>query len=455
MQDNADDGFRRRMGALVRSAANDLKRNSATAAKDLGISEGEYEDLVRGRRPVSAEVMARMAAVWPVNERDILPVHNDCPDGVLICAAEESVASARVFRRGGADYYEYRDTAMSRLASFRPEWIRMLAVVDDDAPDNPRVRWNDGHLLYQFTYFVGPVNYYYRWGGQSHAIRMNTGDSVWGQPFSPHTFTSRSATEPAYILALTYGGELTGDARHELAALGPETARNFGFTATEAAAVAGALLRTYLDAAALSSEELARRTGLPRPRLASLVAGGRSADPEELPVLAQALRVSPRDLLPTGVDSPSDVCLCRAEDAARWPYPSGAQADYVFVELAGNRMHPHTRGLEIRPQRSDMVGTALTTHQHQYLYNVGDAPVVMSWQHQGHQHDTVLRSGDSAYVMPFVVCSYGVDGPAGAARLLSLRINGCVTDTVRTALGAMHPGGLERMLQEDRQWYRE
>ncbi|GAB1516605.1 helix-turn-helix domain-containing protein [Actinophytocola sp. KF-1] len=451
-----DVGYRERMGALLRSTANDLKRNSAAAAKDLGLSEAEYQDLVNGRRELSAPALAAVSRSWPVNERDILPIHNDCPDGVLRFAAEDSAASARVLSRGGADYYEYRDTAMSRLASFRPEWIRMLAVVDDDKPDNPAVQWNNGHLLYQFTYFVGPVNYYYRWGGRSHVLRMRTGDSIWGLPFSPHTFTARRAGEPAYILALTYGGELTGDARHELSALGLATARKFAMTGTDEAATVRGRLRSFLDAAMMSAGELARLTGWPVRRLAELVEGTATASAEELAVLADALRVSVRDLLPIGIDSPCDICVVRGADARRWPYPAPERHDYTVTELAGNRLHPHTRALEIRPRREHGdVGAFLTTYQHQYLYNVGADPLAMRWEHAGREHRTVLHPGDSAYVMPFVPCAYGVERTADHPCLLALRINGSVTGEVRTALGAMHPGGLERMLHEDRAWYRE
>ena len=85
------------------------------------------------------------------------------------------------------------------------------------------MEWNEGHLLYQFTYFVGPVNYYYLWDDVAHFQPMNTGDSVWGVPFAPHSFTTR--TPGGYILALTYGGDLVGDAQRELSVLGPRAAK--------------------------------------------------------------------------------------------------------------------------------------------------------------------------------------------------------------------------------------
>ena len=50
---------------------------------------------------------------------------------------------------------------MSRIGPFRPEWIKELRVVDDADPLNPDVQYNNGHLMMQTTFFVGPVNFYY------------------------------------------------------------------------------------------------------------------------------------------------------------------------------------------------------------------------------------------------------------------------------------------------------
>ncbi|MFD3872134.1 hypothetical protein [Streptomyces sp. NPDC058623] len=450
-----EEGFRRRSGALLRSATNDLKRNTQASAEELGLREAQLQKYFEGRQDIPNSLRTKAAAIWPLNERDLMPVRNDSPDGVRVFAVKESEASARVFQRGGIDYYEYRDTAMSRLASFRPEWIKMLSVVDDEDPNNSKVHWNKGHLLYQFTYFVGPVNYYYRWGDESHVLKMETGDSIWGLPFSPHTFTSRDAGEPAYILALTYGGELMGDAHHELAALGPETARNFAWDADPHVARVQ-LLRSHIDAALLSVAEVAVRTQIAQKRISDFLDGTAAPSESETETLAAALRISVRELHPVSPDSPRGVSLVRVAESHRWSYPSHQQADYSVRQLAGSRLHPYTRALEIQPLRT--TGAApISTHQHQYLYNVGATPMTMRWSYEGTSYERRLAPGDSAYVMPFVPASFTVDEgpgvPGTAARLLNLRIAGRVGVEARIALGSMHPGSLDRLIAEDRQWY--
>ena len=130
--------------------------------------------------------------------------------------------------RAGADYYEYRDTAMSSLSQFRPEWIKELCVVDDNDPENEAVQWNNGHFLHQFTYFVGPGELLLpreRMVTKQVAV-MDTGDSMYISPFVPHSFASRRNDEGelGVIMALTYGDKLGGETRQEVSALGAELA---------------------------------------------------------------------------------------------------------------------------------------------------------------------------------------------------------------------------------------
>ena len=73
---------------------------------------------------------------------------------------QESKASSRILTRKDKSgqqtpYYDYRDTAMSRLAPFKPEWIQQLRQVQDNDPLNPEVQYNNGHLMMQTSIFIG------------------------------------------------------------------------------------------------------------------------------------------------------------------------------------------------------------------------------------------------------------------------------------------------------------
>jgi methylphosphonate synthase len=443
-----DAGVQLRLRALLRSTANDLKRPDEVADTDLRLPPGTFIRLVDGQEPITWELLAAAATVWPVNVRDLLPMHDDTDRDVRIFRTGQSTASQRTIARGGTDYYTYRDTAMSRLASYRPEWIGMLCAVDDNNPDNPAVQWNSGHLLYQFTYMVGKVNYYYRWNGQSYCLPMNTGDSVFGLPFAPHSFTRRDADERAHILALTYGGDLTGDPQRELAVLGGDAAQALTFNG--AGDGEAALLASFMQARMLTPGELAERARIQPQRIGALLTGKVTAMASELKQLAATLRIHPRELMPITADAFADgVVVQQAAYARRWRLGPEQAPAYEVVGLAGDRLHPHTTAVELHPRLAEPDGSAwLSTYQHQYVYVLGDSGTDMTWTSGTGQHQTALAPGDSVYLKPLVPVAF-----TGGGRLLVLRIGGSVRPDVRFALGAMADDGRQRYVRDTQLWY--
>lgn len=454
-----DAGYRTRAAVALRGVLNDLKRSEEVAARELGVDQSELERALAGEAPVSADLIARAVRVWPVNERDFFPVHDDAPTGVLVMRAAESERTARVLRRGGADYYEYRDTAMSRVSTIRPEWIRMLQAVDDDDPHNPLVRWNNGHFLYQFTYFVGEVNYYYEWAGRKHCARMVTGDSVFGLPFARHSFAARRKDAPALILALTYGGRISGDAQHELGALGEDAVARALLPVDGARRTQAAKLRELLANASMSAEQLARESGLGATRLDALLRGSDEAASDELQALASALDVPVRELETRLLcaDVTDGVRIVPAAQTRAWPYPGARDAAYEVRMLAGSRITPYTRSIELRvlPGAAN-AGHELEVGLHQFGYVLGDSPVVLRWRGPGGAlFAEKLHAGDSFFVKPFVrhaFCAAGDDDGADA-RVLLLRAGGKLAGDAAIEASLIGAPALRRMLAEAAMWY--
>lgn len=458
--DTLDDvGYRTRAAVTLRGILNDLKRNEAVAARELGVDPGVLERVLAGQAPVPAELIERAVRTWPVNERDFFPLHDDAPGGVIVMRAAESAASARVLQRGGVDYYEYRDTAMSRVSSIRPEWIAMLQVVDDADPDNPLVRWNNGHFLYQFTYFVGEVNYYYAWGGKRSCVPMRTGDSVFGLPYARHSFAARRKDAPALILALTYGGKLGGDAQHELSTLGPDAAEAALLPLGDARRTLAAKLRELMANGSLSAERLAAQSGLAPERLAALLHAAADASGAETEALARALRVPARELEPRLLepDVRDGVRVVRAAEAPVWPFPSAERPAYEVRELAGSRVTPYARSIELRAlPHAAQDAPELEVGLHQYGYVVGTSPVLLRWRRpDGTAAERLLEPDDSFFVKPFVPCAFAPAGgrDAADARVVLLRVGGKLVGDATVEASQIGAAALRRLVAETGMWY--
>ena len=215
--DKENHSYSKRIGARVFSEANDLKRTPEALAIDLNWELADIIKVISGEADtkMGSKLLFEMANHYPISLRDIWVEPDDTDNGVVVVSGDQSAATSRVFNRLNENgeltpYYEYRDTAMSRLAPYRPEWIRELRYVADSNPENPDVAFNNGHVLHQLTFFIGHVNFYWKIGNTKFSREMNTGDSALITPFIPHSFTSRSRDRKnqGLIIAVTYRGDV-------------------------------------------------------------------------------------------------------------------------------------------------------------------------------------------------------------------------------------------------------
>ena len=124
------------MGSQLLSEANDLKRPLEIAAAEMGVELPFLEAFMNGdiELDTAHEFLRRMATTYPVALSDLLVETDDTTHGARITTAAEGESTQRILDRADkhgdrTPYYEYRDSAMSRLGPFRPEWIKELRVV--------------------------------------------------------------------------------------------------------------------------------------------------------------------------------------------------------------------------------------------------------------------------------------------------------------------------------------
>jgi len=447
--------YAKALGSRILSEANDLKRTPEALANELNLEITFVQSVIEGKASIddAIDVLKKMAAAYPVSLSNIWIDDDDTHDGVSLMRASESAATSRVFSRhdpvsGMSPYYEYRDTAMSRFAPFKPEWIRELRVVHDNDADNPNVVYNNGHLMHQCTFFIGPVNFYYRIGDQSFCQEMNTGDSNYITPFVPHSFASRSKDEIALIIAITFGGEVRRSL-NEFSRLSPTDADALAGDAGDKTA-SKALIGRYLAAEMIDEpifQKLLINQGIPQDVVRSICSTG-IIPPNHLSEVGAILNVRPSDLSAAALDAGPEVVVTHAQPKNWRPFPDANQQTYRITPLTRTMRQPLMKGFDFRI--NSRVGASLKSPLHQYVYNYGDKPISISW---GDGHQDTISSGDSAYIAPYIAHSFGNNAPKEDVKLLTMGVPGGISDASLLEFSTFEASGRQRAIRENSRWF--
>lgn len=144
------------IGSRILSELNDLKRTPESAASELNIEISELNKILDGTssKKETYAFINKMGDFYPIDISDLFLQEDDCTNGIKIMTGKDSIKTSRVFNRKNSvdellPYYEYRDSAMSKLGPFKPEWIKELRNVNDSDPHNPEIAYNNGHFLHQ------------------------------------------------------------------------------------------------------------------------------------------------------------------------------------------------------------------------------------------------------------------------------------------------------------------
>ena len=439
---------RKRIGSNFLGILNDLKRRPEDAAEELGVTLVEINSIIEGKQELSFDLVSKATSIWPVNTRDFFIVRDDCETGIKIMTVVESKDSSRIMNRAGKPYYEYRDTAMSSVAPFRPEWIMELCVVNDNDPNNKSVQWNNGHFMHQFTYFIGEVNFYYMSPtGEKKVALMNTGDSVYITPFVPHTFATRKgASKNGLILALTYGNKLTGEVQQELSSVSPILGKEYVLDFSNKNKAFGSLLSFHRNNANIPISDLVTRVKIPKEKIESFENGLALPSFEEITKFAAALRINSRELFPNDLIE-NNVILQKYNEGEKWFFP-GSTKSYEFIELATTSNLPFSKAFEINVLDSNEDKFDLKIGLHQYVYNLGDKDIQLNWIFDGEKYQKILKPNDSAYIKPFIEHNF-----RGEGKILILRVGGKSTGDAQIELSFVGKPNVERAINEMMLWF--
>lgn len=444
-------------GALILSELNDIKRTVEACAKEINWDKSTVQNIVDGNSDLETinKFIDTCAAYYPINKGNFILLENDCERGVKVFSQGDSVKTSRIFNRANrygkkTAYYEYRDTVMSKLGYFRPEWIKQLRYVEDNNPHNPDVVYNNGHFMHQVTFFVGPVNFYYEADGVKHCEEMNTGDSNYITPFYPHSFTTRDPSQEAYIIAVTFGAN-TKRALKELYHLGLERSKQYTLNLAQRHKATQNLLDYHLSNNRMTRailEELLNENGF------SINISDTSVElsDHDLNKIATFLSIDMLDLVPYNTQSDAKVIVKRNRDTGAYLYPSKDNATCSIKPLASISTMPLVRAcqLEVLKVSKEFLGE-FKTGLHTYVFNYGSSPCEFSWKYEGKVYLKTLLHGDSLYIQPFIEHQFRKVTPDGKPELCCVSIPGEMTLETQKEFSRLKD--IQRTVFESKCWF--
>ena len=417
----------------LRQILNDIKRNSDIARKELKFSKKQLNKFLNSDQSIEVNLVKKICAVYPIHPQELISPKILYNKPFKYFSANSSKKTKRLIKRGGKNYYEYRDTVITNNSPFKPEWIRQLCFVKNNDPQNKNLKWNKGHLLHQLTYFVGKVNFYYMDKNNTKKVAvMNTGDTMYISPYTPHTFASRDENLDAHIIAVTFTGKITNEVQNHLQGFEKNNLKNF---------ISFNSLKSLIDRKLKDNclnyetfEKIIKEKNLRKKILSKKIA------PNLKEKLTDYLDISFNSFEHT--ISSSKTIIKRKKKCLQYNFPSRNNGTKIIDLFSLNHLSG-CKMFEISVTNKSRENT-FDSSKHQYIYILKDR---ISFQHK--KKIINLKEGDSLYVKPFE--KFRLYGNGGSA--LVIRLEGNLSDQIIFELSKINSKNLGRVINEKEKWY--
>lgn len=430
-----------KLGVLLRTALNDLKRTPEIVGKELGIPVTMIDAVVHGQdfdRDHAWKIINLITDFYAVDKKHLSLNIDSSNGGVWHCTRQQSIDSARIFDRCNADgvsvpYYRYMDTAMASVAPFKPELIEMLVQVGDNDAMNTNVVMNKGHLLAQMTFFIGPVNFYCTIRGKRQCVAMNTGDSCIITPFVPHSFTTRDSSQYSAIIAVTFSTRVR-DALPDLVLQNTQKLLAAAGDARDPGACRELRIRRAAELRGMSMQDVERL----------LSADHRQAEQDA--ILSRCLNVPQALLTVQEVKVDQEVQYAFSSKS-----PGDGQGRNERKPLASAMHMPDCGGFEWYVKERDTMQSQFFN----YFYNHGKIPVSVEIEEDGVIQERVFAPGDSFVLKPFVDIKVAPDlhNSTETAKIVVVKVAGCVGVHALNEISTFAAEGRDNMSSNVTKWW--
>lgn len=424
-----------------RKVLNDLKRRPEDAAKDLGISIKKINKILNGKENLTAGLINKAISIWPINHSDLFSIIDDTTNGYKKFTKRQANQTSRVMFRKGKKYYHYKDTVMSKVSTFRPEWIQELMIVNNNNPNNSDIIFNNGHFLHQFTYFIGPVNFYYMdKNNKKKVAKMKTGNSMYISPYIPHSFATRKNKDNklGLILALTYSGNIDSDVINELSAVGVANSKNFNLNFLDKKNIFLNNLKYFLNISSIDYKFFKSQTKIKINTLNKKT----YPNTKTLNKISNFLNLNIKDIIPPNKFNP--VKINKYNHNKKWYLEDKNEKIYKIVELANVPQLPCSKAIELEVLVEKVHTLNFEIPCHQYIYNIGKTTCIINFKNKKER----LDPDDSIYIKPNVKHKFNKK-----SKLLILRIAGKLHNENLYHFSTLSNKNYKRLIIDNKPWF--
>ena len=130
-----------------------------------------------------------------------------------------------------------------------------------------------------------------------------------------------------------------------------------------------------------------------------------------------------------------------------WFYPENNDS-YEFHELAATSALPFSKSFEMKVNDNNNSNLDLESGLHQYVYNIGNSIVSLTWELNNQTFTETINPNDSLYLKPFIKHNF-----RGNGKLLILRIGGKIVGDSQRELSIVGKKNAKRAISETIQWF--
>jgi len=444
-----DKKYLKNLGSMIQNIISDLKRTTFHISNELNIDEELIKNAINGELEFKEvkTIIDQIYNYYPISFKDIYTEIDDTNKGIIYFSNEKSYDSRRITKRNNinneeTEYYEYRDTALSRHSPFKPEWIKMLRVVNDSDPYNKDVILNKGHLLTQCTFFIGNVNFYYTINNKNYCIEMKTGDSNFITPYIPHSFTKPNNSEQSLIIAVTFSNKVRTNINDLLFTNINDINHISGNVRNKNELFLKKLYR-QLDLKNISIDNFKNKLSneFKEEEINNLLENGIFND-NIYDRIIEILNILPHELNVYDFKE-SDEVIIKYEKKDEWE--NNCKNLYV-KNLASSKFFQNFSG-----SNNKIIGETeiLKSSFHQYIY-VYSNDITFEWG-ENLENKKIIKQDESLYIKPFV--KYKLNIISDESLFINMKLCGELTTEYLDEFATFYPNGKERITSEKSKWW--